>query len=101
MLCISSVVANRKRVKNLQFMFTIRWFQYLLTCFNISVDTEVRAVFSVKNKHMLICENDTTSFEYDMLTLKHITVDFRFSPCIIAITFISRLNALDYTKLRG
>jgi len=25
----------------------IRWFQYILICFNICVDTEVQAVFSV------------------------------------------------------
>jgi len=33
--------------------------------------------------------------------LNIIQVNFRFSPCIITITFISRLNALNYTKLRG
>jgi hypothetical protein len=44
-LYVRSVVANRKRTSKLQLVLTIRWFQYLLTCFNISVDTEVQAVF--------------------------------------------------------
>jgi hypothetical protein len=40
-------VAIRKQIGKLQFIFTARWLQYLLKYWNISVDDEVEAVFSV------------------------------------------------------
>ena len=47
----------------MQFIFTIRWFRYLLICFNISVGKEVQAVISVsEDKHVQICENDNHKF---------------------------------------